>query len=166
MLHFDVLDMSLLSPPSVLQAALDLRSKLDVAISISKGDERRRLWAVAIKASQLGITAVERACFCNWIQCFLHLGEMPCLLHGSLLPIADEPYIYLPRIMTVYSSEAAGVRDWQGSATAVERLTCHLFALLCLTSKVLQSVLHQRRSLYWVRVLRLHQEATGTGHLS
>jgi hypothetical protein len=48
-----------------VQAALDLRSKLDVAISISADDERRGLWlgAVAIKASQLGIAALERACF-------------------------------------------------------------------------------------------------------
>jgi hypothetical protein len=41
----------------------------------------------------------------------VHLGEMPCLLHGGLLPVADEPYIYRPsRIMNVYSSETACVR--------------------------------------------------------
>jgi hypothetical protein len=57
--------------PSV-KAALDLRSKLDVAVSLSKEDSRRPLWlgAVAIKASQLGIAAVERVCFSSTSACY------------------------------------------------------------------------------------------------
>ena len=51
-----------LAQPEV-QAALDLRSKLHVAEALPVNDARRPLWlgAIAIKAAQLGIDAIERA---------------------------------------------------------------------------------------------------------